>query len=95
MDELSTAGDAAQLLGLHSTHAFVFLTQVLQETCAQLELCTSHEILLSVTAARAGSPGGVLLYASGYLEPTVGKANTQADAQIAIGVHSVAVLTPR
>lgn len=89
MDELSTPGDAAQLLGLHSTHAFVYLTQVLQETFAQLEQCTSSEILLSVTAARAGSPGGVLLYASGYLEPTVGKTSPQADAQIAIGVDSI------
>lgn len=62
MRVLPSAVDAAQLFGLPSAHAFVYLARVIQETCAQVELCTNYDLLVSVILSRANGPGGVLLF---------------------------------
>lgn len=49
-----------------SSHAFVYLARVVQETCAKLQHCTDNEVLVSVTLSRVEGPGSLLLYASGY-----------------------------
>ncbi|KAK1860912.1 hypothetical protein I4F81_003498 [Pyropia yezoensis] len=90
MDVLPSSLDAARLFGLPSTHPFVYLASVLQETCGQIEEASKHELLVSVTVSQMGRRNGVLLFASGYLKRTPGvKPSAQVEAQMAVGMDSL------
>lgn len=90
MDEMSSAVDAVRMLGLSAKHPLVYLARVLQQTCEQVEDCTDRDVLISVTLSRAGMPSGILLFASGYLDPRVSVTpSAQAVAQVAVGLDSL------
>lgn len=91
MDTLASCSGAASLLGLTSSHAFVYLARVVQETCAKLQHCTDNEVIISVTLSRVDGPGSLLLYASGYagLAEEV-EVSPQIENQISFGVESLA-----
>lgn len=91
MDTLASCSGAASLLGLTSSHAFVYLARVVQETCVKLQHCTDNEVLISVTLSRVDGPGSLLLYASGYagLAEEV-EVSAQIETQISFGVESPA-----
>eukprot|EP00170_Pyropia_yezoensis_P003465 contig_14449_g3473 len=74
-----------------SSHAFVYLARVVQETCAKLQHCTDNEVLVSVTLSRVEGPGSLLLYASGYagLAEEV-EVSAEIETQISFGVESLA-----
>lgn len=90
MDVLPSCAGAAGLLGVSSSHPFVFLARILQETCMKMQECTNGEILLAVTLSRIDGPGGLLLFASGFVdgqeEPAL---SAQAESQITVGVDSL------
>jgi len=90
MDVLPSPSSAAGLLGCSSSHAFVYLAQILQETCIKMEECTDGDVQLSVTLCRSDGRNGVLLFASGYLDggPPV-DISEQIENQIASGVDSM------
>lgn len=90
MDVLSSCSGAASLLGLTSSHAFIYLARVIQETCAKVQDCTNNEVLVSVTLSRVDGPGGVLLYATGYagLHEEV-EVSPEVETQISVGVDSI------
>lgn len=90
MDKLSSCVGAASLLGLSSSHVFVYLSRVLQETCMKIEECTDGEVLVSVVVSRPDGPGGVLLYASGFVDGVPDRdVSTRAVAQLSVGVDSL------
>lgn len=90
MDEMRSAADAVTMLGLSAKHPLVYLARVLQQTCEQVEDCTDRDVLVSVTLSRAGMPSGLLLFASGYLDPRVSiPPSAQAVAQMAVGLDSL------
>lgn len=91
MDVLPSCSGAASLLQLSSGSAFVYLAHILQQTCIQIEECTSGDVLISLTMTRKDGHTGVLLFASGYMDRNDNQAvSTQAEAQIAVGVDSIA-----
>lgn len=75
------------MLGLTSTHPLVFLARVLQVTCSQEEDCTNQGVMMTVTLSHVGVQNGVLLFASGYLDPLVQVTPfAQALSQMTVGV---------
>lgn len=90
MDVLPSAVDAARMLGLTLTHPLVFLARVLQATSSQVEDCTNQGVMMAVTLSRVGMQNGVLLFASGYLDPLVQLTpSAQALSQMTVGVDSL------
>lgn len=90
MDVLASAEDAAGLLGFSAGHPFVYLARILQSACHEIEQCTSTDVLLTVTASQVGVPGGVLLFASGFLgRASALRPSPQVEAQMAVGVDSI------
>lgn len=90
MDVLPSPSAAAGLLGCSSSHAFVYLAHILQETCMRMEECTNGVAQLAVTLGCSGKRDGVLLYATGYLDggPPV-ELSEQIENQMAVGVDII------
>lgn len=90
MDVLPSCVGAASCLGLTASHAFVYLARVLQETCMKVEECTDGDALISVVVSRPDGAGGVLLFASGFVDgqeqPAV---SGQAEGHLSAGVDSM------
>lgn len=87
---LASAEDAAGLFGFSAGHPFVYLARMLQSACHEIEQCTSTDVLLTVTASQAGVPGGVLLFASGFLgRASAIRPSPQVEAQLAVGVDRI------
>jgi len=59
MDRLPSCATAASTLGFSASHPFVFLSNVLQDTCLKVEESTNNELLLAVTVTRVGASGGL------------------------------------
>lgn len=69
MDVVPSVSAAAGLYGFSSGHAFVHLAQMLQETCMKIHTATAdNKVLLSVTICRPGTPGGMMLFGSGFVD---------------------------
>lgn len=90
MDILPTSSSAAGLLGCSSTHACVYLTQVLQETCQKVQESTGNEVLLAVTMVRHDGRNAMLAFCSNYVDgDTTGLISTQLEHQVSVAVDGV------
>ena len=90
MDILPTSSSAAGLLGCSSTHACVYLTQVLQETCQKVQESTGNEVLLAVTMVRHDGRNAMLAFCSNYVDgDTTGPISTQLEHQVSVAVDGV------